>query len=150
MPRDISVWDWEEAFDEHGFGDGDNITHNDNVGDFLATKFGHKQKYLYGIHNCSIYQLTAKDGTITEFAGDEDATEIRTMLPAEVVKALDIEFDSSYAHGDGAGTDGYEKAVKILEDMSYLNFTADEIWAVEKAKQAIRDCIEMGLNGKGE
>jgi len=47
---------------------------------------------------------------------------------------------------------GYAEAESILDDWSYRDLPDGEdiIWAIDKAKQAIRDCLEMGLNGEGD
>lgn len=46
---------------------------------------------------------------------------------------------------------GYEDALTILDHWDYRSLPdgGDVIWAISKAIQAINDCIEMGLNGKG-
>jgi DNA-binding LacI/PurR family transcriptional regulator len=49
---------------------------------------------------------------------------------------------------------GYQQALDHLEQLGDLRedgiFTGDDQLALDKAKQAIRDCMEMGLNGIGE
>ena len=46
----------------------------------------------------------------------------------------------------------YAMAESILDDWDYRSLPDGEeiIQAIDKAKQAIRDCLEMGLNGIGE
>ena len=47
---------------------------------------------------------------------------------------------------------GYAKAEAILDDWNYFDLPDGQeiIEAISKAKQAIRDCLEMGLNGEGD
>lgn len=54
---------------------------------------------------------------------------------------------------------GYEQALEVLEGFDAENLTheregimetCDFQNAIEKSKQAIRDCLELGLNGIGE
>ena len=46
----------------------------------------------------------------------------------------------------------YAMAESILDDWDYRSLPDGEkvILAIDKAKQALRDCLEMGLNGEGE
>ena len=46
----------------------------------------------------------------------------------------------------------YAKAEAILDDWDYFDLPDGQqiIDAISKAKQAIRDCLEMGLNGIGD
>ncbi len=48
--------------------------------------------------------------------------------------------------------DGYAEAEGILSTWSYNDLPDGEavIWAISKARQAIGDCMEMGLNGIGD
>ena len=48
--------------------------------------------------------------------------------------------------------DGYAEAESILDGWDYRSLPDGQqvIWAIDKAKQAIRDCLEMGLNGIGD
>lgn len=45
---------------------------------------------------------------------------------------------------------GYAEAEAILDDWDYRSLPDGQkvINAIDKAKQAIRDCLEMGLNGE--
>ena len=47
---------------------------------------------------------------------------------------------------------GYAEAEGILSTWSYNDPPegTEVIWAIEKGRQAIRDCLEMGLNGVGD
>jgi len=57
---------------------------------------------------------------------------------------------------EDADTDeyGYEDALSHLEGLGDLRedgvFNDDDYLALDKGKQAIRDCLEMGLNGIGD
>ena len=53
---------------------------------------------------------------------------------------------------DEAEEGGYAEAESILDEWDYFSLPDGEkiISAISKAKQAIRDCLEMGLNGIGE
>jgi DNA-directed RNA polymerase subunit F len=47
----------------------------------------------------------------------------------------------------------YKQAKKVLENKTFAKrteLTSEQLEAIEKAKQAINDCLEMGLNGEGE
>ena len=46
----------------------------------------------------------------------------------------------------------YAKAEAILDDWNYFDLPDGQeiIEAISKAKQALRDCLEMGLNGEGD
>lgn len=46
----------------------------------------------------------------------------------------------------------YAMAESILDNWDYRSLPDGEeiIKAIDKAKQAIRDCLEMGLNGEGD
>lgn len=90
MPTDTFTWEWEEAFCKFGFGDGDNVMHNEDVGEVIA-RHGWKYKQVLGVHNEFIYQLVKGDKVI-DFEGNEDNDEVRRKLPAIVVKALDKQF----------------------------------------------------------
>lgn len=47
---------------------------------------------------------------------------------------------------------GFAEAESILDEWDYHSLPDGDrvIWAIDKAKQAIRDCLEMGLNGIGD
>jgi len=47
---------------------------------------------------------------------------------------------------------GYAEAEEILDDWDYQSLPDGQqvIDAISKAKQAIRDCLEMGLDGIGD
>ena len=38
MPREVIEWEWEEAFDKFGFGDGDGWNGTDSVAEFIQGK----------------------------------------------------------------------------------------------------------------
>ena len=65
---------------------------------------------------------------------------------------LDRELTEEDCNAWEAREDGYTEAESILDDWDYRSLPDGErvIWAIGKAKQAIRDCLEMGLNGIGE
>ena len=48
--------------------------------------------------------------------------------------------------------DGYAEAETILDQWDYHSLPDGDkvIWAIGKSMQAIRDCLEMGLNGIGD
>ncbi len=91
MPKTVQVWEWEEAFQKHGFNNGDDEQHTYDVMAALE-RLDWTYRYSSGIHNTTIDSITKGDVTI-EFMGDEESSEIRKMLPDEVVAALDEEFN---------------------------------------------------------
>ncbi len=135
MPTNIQKWDWEEAFDNHGFNDGDDPQHNEEVGGFIEERFGYSVIYLNTSHNPSIFSLVAGDEEF-QFSGHETRTELRAMLPAEIVTALDEEFGDEPVSPktiivggdeDNGFTPSVNKAIRLLVDFGGQN-VAMALW----------------------
>ena len=90
MPTDTFTWQWEEAFQHHGFGDGDDPQHNMDIAGVLEDN-GWQCQEVSCIHNNFICQIQKGDVTI-EFDGEEEYSEIRKKLPKELVAILDQNF----------------------------------------------------------
>lgn len=92
MPITTVQWEWEEAFDKYGFGDGDGLVMTDEVVDLLEEQFRYTVYTQGGIHNHFIGQIDT-GGQVLEFDGyPEGGQDPRKMLPAHVVRALDETF----------------------------------------------------------
>ena len=58
MPKTVIEWEWEEAFDKFGFGDGDGPNFTDEVAGAIQGKFGYEcQLDTWGIHNFMIMSI---------------------------------------------------------------------------------------------
>ena len=90
MPKEVFYWEWEDAFQKFGFGDGDCPCHTQDIIGLLEGT-GWECSYVDGIHNQHIFEMVRGDIKI-EFDGYEDNSVIRNRLPADVVTALDKEF----------------------------------------------------------
>ena len=90
MPVEKIYWEWEEAFNKFGLGDGDGWNGTHIVEDFLY-KIGCKEVECdnWGIHNFMIFHIVDKDGKKYEFDGYEDP---QNILPKRIIKRLDKEF----------------------------------------------------------
>lgn len=64
MPEELIEWEWEEAFDKFGFGDGDGWNGTDIVGDFIESLGYGVVCDQWGIHNYMIMDLTVWCGPI--------------------------------------------------------------------------------------
>ncbi|WP_072387143.1 hypothetical protein [Hyphomicrobium sp. CS1BSMeth3] len=79
-------WDWEEAFDKFGFGDGDGQIETDRVIDVL-TEAGYQVEFgETGLHNTFIDKIADANG-VTLYEADREFS--RDVLPAEILKLLD-------------------------------------------------------------
>ena len=93
MPETTVHWQWEEAFDKFGFGDGDGLNFTGEVVAFLK-ELGYECDCGGGMHNWMIQSITKGDQTweFTGYPEDEDEDDPRKALPPELVKALDEKF----------------------------------------------------------
>tara|TARA_R110002012_G_scaffold19113_3_gene69436 strand:- start:3731 stop:4015 length:285 start_codon:yes stop_codon:yes gene_type:complete len=90
MPIQHIHWEWEEAFNKFGFGDGDGWNGTHLVEEFLLN-IGCKEVECnaWGIHNYMIFRIVDEDGKEYEFDGYEDSYNI---LPESIIKKLNKEF----------------------------------------------------------
>lgn len=113
MPKFTIEWEWSEAFDKFGFGDGDGWNGTQLVMDVLMGAGYKVEAEGWGMHNYTIMELISPDGTpIVDYNaspavpaspveyGCDDA---RTWLPAEVVELLDKAFPPDESEGGGEG-----------------------------------------------
>jgi len=61
-------------------------------------------------------------------------------------------YDQHDVDKDGEDQAGYAEAEGILSTWCYNDLPDGEdiIWAIRKGRQALADCLEMGLNGVGD
>lgn len=58
MPRTVIEWEWEEAFDKFGFGDGDGPNFTADVASAIQCKFGYVCEVdTWGMHNFMIMSV---------------------------------------------------------------------------------------------
>ena len=90
MPVQHIHWEWEEAFNKFGFGDGDEWNGTHLVEEFLHS-IGCKEVECdsWGIHNYMIFRIVDKDGKEYEFDGYEDP---HNILPKRIIRKLNEEF----------------------------------------------------------
>lgn len=83
-------WNWEEAFDKFGFGDGDGQVETDTVVAVLENAGFSVEAMPWGLHNVVIVSIKDRSGTelipATVSAG-YDAP--RTYLPKAIIRLLD-------------------------------------------------------------
>jgi len=102
MPRQIIdaqeiYWEWGEAFDKFGFGDGDGWNGTDIVADFIEI-FGYETKrQQWGIHNYMIMDLTVWCGPIQISIIPKDINmgydNPHDYLPKRLIEDLEMKFN---------------------------------------------------------
>ena len=85
-------WQWEEAFDKFGFGDGDGANFTHEVEDFLQGLGWDAVPDCWGIHNYMIMELTGPNGEKPMADCNVGYDCPRTYLPKELIEKLDEEF----------------------------------------------------------
>lgn len=96
MPKTIIQWEWEEAFDPYGFGDGDSWNGTGLVQSAIE-RLGYQTEADGGMHNFCIHHLT-KGEERWELVGHDGVEELRRLLPPDVVTTLDREFNADYVY----------------------------------------------------
>jgi hypothetical protein len=61
MAKTTILWEWVDAFDKFGFGDGDGANFTDDVAAFINSKGYECDCETWGIHNYMIKDITAHD-----------------------------------------------------------------------------------------
>ena len=96
MPREVIEWEWEEAFDKFGFGDGDGWNGTEIVADFIESLGYGVVCDQWGIHNYMIMDLTVWCGPIYISIlpdhisrGDDNP---HGYLPRDLVQQLETKF----------------------------------------------------------
>ena len=85
-------WEWEEAFNKFGFGDGDGHNFTDEVEDFLIKLGWNVEPESWGIHNYMIMDVTGPNGEKPMAKANIGYDCPRTYLPKELVEQLDEKF----------------------------------------------------------
>lgn len=84
------LWEWDEAFNKFGFGDGDAQVMTDVVADVLRAAGYTVVDEKWGIHNTTIISIKEGDVELIPFHrisfGYDDP---RTYLPRKIVRLLD-------------------------------------------------------------
>lgn len=82
-------WNWEEAFDKYGFGDGDGQIETDIVIQVLEAEGYKVEAHQWGLHNTVIRSIKLKG--IEQISEDADTgyADPRQYLPTAIVKLLD-------------------------------------------------------------
>ena len=89
MPQYVQDWDWTEAFQKYGFGDGEDTVHTQEVVEFLES-LGYQCEPVGGMHNYFMYNLERGD---TEWHPPDDFDHNpREWLPPDLVALLDAKF----------------------------------------------------------
>ncbi|MEQ1694822.1 MAG: hypothetical protein ABL901_03180 [Hyphomicrobiaceae bacterium] len=86
------AWDWDEAFNKFGFGDGDGLVHTATVVEVL-TKAGYKaESFMWGMHNTIISSIKRKGKEQIPESAVVGYDDPREYLPRRIVKLLDKHF----------------------------------------------------------
>jgi hypothetical protein len=93
MPKVVADWEWEEAFDKHGFNDGDGLNFTDEVAEAVEELGYRCVTDPGGMHNYRIVDVL-KDGksAIGPEAYDMFLDYPREVLPPDIVEHLDRKF----------------------------------------------------------
>ena len=98
MPREVIEWEWEEAFDKFGFGDGDGWNGTDIVADFIESLGYETQRDVWGIHNYVIMDVMVRCGpiqiSIIPLKTNINYDNPHDYLPRDLVRELEARFGS--------------------------------------------------------
>ena len=94
MPREVIEWEWEEAFDKFGFGDGDGWNGTDIVADFIESLGYGVERDYWGIHNYMNFDIKLKDESIYTKKVDKGYDNPHDYLPRGLVRELEARFGS--------------------------------------------------------
>ena len=92
-------WQWEDAFDKFGFGDGDGANFTHEVEDFLLKHGWTAVADWWGIHNYMIIELTGPNGEKPMADAVVGYDNPREYLPKELIDKLDKTFFSCGVKG---------------------------------------------------
>ena len=96
MPREEIEWDWEEAFDKFGFGDGDGWNGTDIIADHIESLGYGVVCDQWGIHNYMIMDLTVWCGPILISIIPEHISrgydDPHGYLPRDLIQQLETKF----------------------------------------------------------
>lgn len=94
-------WEWEEAFNKFGFGDGDALVMTDLVAKVLREAGYEVTVERWGVHNTVITSITQAGAEQIPDDFDYCDGDPRERLPKPVVDALDAAFSSKSTTLDG-------------------------------------------------
>lgn len=111
-------WDWTDAFNKFGFGDGDGLVMTDHVAAVLRASGYSVTSEHWGMHNIVITSI--RKGGIEQIPGDFDYRDgdPRKDLPATIVSLLDrADYRDSATVSDVAASSG-DPFQKLLLEVS--------------------------------
>ena len=96
MPVTEIYWEWQEAFDKFGFGDGDGLVMTYVVADFIKELGYEVEADGWGMHNTIITEIKKGDTIVMDENQSYDLgyDDPRGYLPKDFISALDKRFPS--------------------------------------------------------
>ena len=85
-------WNWEEAFDKFGFGDGDGLVMTEHVAGALRAAGYRVVAEPWGLHNVTITSIKCGDVELIPDDVNIGYDEPRDYLPKSIVELLDAAF----------------------------------------------------------
>lgn len=82
-------WQWEEAFDKFGFGDGDGQVMTDDVAQVLRAAGYAVAVAPWGLHNTTIYSIKRDGVELIPNTANVGYDDPRKYLPKHIVRLLD-------------------------------------------------------------
>lgn len=123
MPRTVIEWQWEEAFDKFGFGDGDGPNSTREVAGAIQSKFGYEcQLDTWGAHNFMIMSVVDPKTRKCVYKRRPWDPKLDTAADKEVVDGHAYVKDTD---GTGGWCIGYDDPRDYLPDeiVAYLDET---------------------------
>tara|TARA_R110000823_G_scaffold285359_1_gene403793 strand:+ start:513 stop:989 length:477 start_codon:yes stop_codon:yes gene_type:complete len=138
----IVYWEWEEAFDIFGFGDGGGPNFTDVIRDFLTDLGWVARTQILGWHNERIYYLEGPNGEKPMDEHERGYDCPREYLPIELIQALDREFPE-----EREGLKTYEVRFNSdtyrSQDVICIVDTPDKKTAERKARKMLKADIDV-------
>ena len=95
MPKIEIYWDWEEAFDKFGFGDGDGLVMTHEVAEVIEELDYEVEYNCLGMHNTVIDSIKKDGKEVIPESVQTGYDNPRDYLPKDIVEHLDKTYDSS-------------------------------------------------------